>query len=115
MIEMTGKVLNRDILIGLIGNDPEMAREFEQEFLQQANSSLVKLVGFYNKSQMPQIKDEAHYLKTSAKAVGAEQTAALLQELEVVATNADKAKCKQLIKLVNDAVTRVKGEVLNEK
>ncbi|ABV35597.1 Hpt protein [Shewanella sediminis HAW-EB3] len=115
MTEKQLKILNRNVMIELIGDEPEMIRQFEIDFLKQAKVSLRNIVTMYNDSRILEIKEEAHFLKTSAKAVGAEQTSYLLQALEQSGLEQDKAKCKDLILRVKEALQRVHGVIVNDK
>ena len=82
MTTNTLKVLNRNVMIALIGDDQPQIRQFEIDFLKQAQVSIKKITGYYQNDEFEQIKEEAHFLKTSAKAVGAEQSAMHLEALE---------------------------------
>ncbi len=115
MTEKQLQILNRNVMIELIGNEPDMIRQFEIDFLKQAKVSLRNIVTMYNDSRILEIKEEAHFLKTSAKAVGAEQTSYLLQALEQSGLDQDKAKCKDLILQVKEALQRVHGVIVNDK
>ncbi|RTR40888.1 Hpt domain-containing protein [Shewanella canadensis] len=115
MTEKQLQILNRNVMIELIGNEPDMIRQFEIDFLKQAKVSLRNIVTMYNDSRILEIKEEAHFLKTSAKAVGAEQTSYLLQALEQSGLDQDKAKCKDLILRVKEALQRVHGVIVNDK
>jgi len=115
MTEKHLQVLNRNVMIQLIGNEPEMIRQFEIDFLKQAKVSLRKILAMYNNSQILEIKEEAHFLKTSAKAVGAEQTSYLLQALEQSGLDQDKAKCKTLILQIKEALQSVHGVIINDQ
>ena len=108
------KVLNKDVMKNLIGDDKAMIRKFEIEFLQQAKASLAKIAQLYSSGQLIEIKEEAHFLKTSAKAVGAEQVAYLLGSLEGSALTQSSGECKQAIVSINDALKNVYGAVKNE-
>ncbi len=101
-------------MIGLIGNDPEMIRQFEIDFLRQAKISLNKIAAMYNDSRLSEIREEAHFLKTSAKAIGAEQTSYLLQALENSGLEQDKVECKNLILKIKEALKRVHGVIVND-
>ncbi|WP_299798504.1 Hpt domain-containing protein [uncultured Shewanella sp.] len=114
MTEKQLKILNRDVMIGLIGNDPEMIRQFEIDFLRQAKISLNKIAAMYNDSRLSEIREEAHFLKTSAKAIGAEQTSYLLQALENSGLEQDKVECKNLILKIKEALKRVHGVIVND-
>jgi HPt (histidine-containing phosphotransfer) domain-containing protein len=108
------KILNRDVMRALIGDDVELARKFEIEFLQQAKVSLKKIVEFFNGGNLLAIKEEAHFLKTSAKAVGAEQTGELLECLENIALDSDKEQYKEKIVLISQTIKKFYGEITHE-
>ncbi|WP_028865445.1 Hpt domain-containing protein [Psychromonas aquimarina] len=107
------KVLNRNVMIDLIGDDRESIRQFEIDFLKQAKTSLIKIAALYNEKNLAAIKEEAHFLKTSAKAVGAEQTADLLEALEHSAVENNKEKSKQKIIQIKESLLLVHKEVKN--
>lgn len=115
MTDSERQILNKNIIKDLIGDDAELIRKFEIEFLQQAKESIGKIVAMFNQNDFAAIKEEAHYIKTSAKAIGAEQTADLLQTLEDNALNNDKATCKQQIILINQSLKLVYGAIMNEQ
>lgn len=106
-------VLNKNVMHDLIGDDVILAKQFEMEFLKQAKLSLSKIVKFFNSNELTAIKEEAHFLKTSAKAIGAEVTADLLQQLEVQSLESNKTDCKDTIVKVSDSVKQVYGEIVN--
>lgn len=108
------KVLNRDVMKALIGDDVAMIKKFEVEFLQQAKVSIAKFANAYKADAYEQLKEEAHFLKTSAKAIGAEQLAECLEQLEHTALDNDKAQCKSQIMAINSSVKQVYGAVVNE-
>jgi HPt (histidine-containing phosphotransfer) domain-containing protein len=114
MIDSELQILNRSVMRDLIGDDEALARKFEIEFLQQGKVSVNKLTVSYNNQNFIEIKEEAHFLKTSAKAVGAEQTAELLETLEHLAANENIAECKQKIILINVSLKHVYGVIVNE-
>jgi len=105
------EVLNRNVMRELIGDDNQLMKKFELEFLKQARESMRKITGLYNNNQVVLIKEEAHFLKTSAKAVGAELTADILQQLELIAQENNKAQCKDAIVQLNVALKQVYGAV----
>jgi HPt (histidine-containing phosphotransfer) domain-containing protein len=109
------QILNRQVMINLIGDDQAMMRKFEIQFLQQAKVSIAKIAELFKNNELKPIKEEAHFLKTSARAIGAEQTADLLQSLEEAALKEDKTLCKEHIILINRAVKEVYGVITNEK
>jgi HPt (histidine-containing phosphotransfer) domain-containing protein len=97
MNEKNLSVLNPDILEALIGDDKELTDQFRIDFLKQAKVSLEKIYHHFNNENFKEIKEEAHYLKTSAKAIGAEITGDQLQMLEQYAENEQSAQCRLMI------------------
>jgi len=97
----------------LIGDDIQLIKQFEIDFLKQAKQSLGKIVKLFNEGNIKPIQEEAHFLKTSAKAIGAEQTADLLQELEMLSLEQNIAGCGKLIQSVSQSVKLVHGEIVN--
>ena len=95
------KSLNPQVMIELIGDDKASARKFYSDFLQQAKSSCGLLKQAYQDSAYQELKDHAHFLKTSAKAVGAEVLAEQLQELEEQALANNQAQCAELIRAIH--------------
>lgn len=111
-----GKVLNTQTLTGLIGeDDPALIRKFQVDFLKQAKESMAKIVALFKNNQLSQIKEEAHFLKTSAKAIGAEQVGFLLEAMEKIALEGNSDKCRQQIVQINDGVKKVYEAIINEK
>ncbi len=109
------EILNKNIMIDLIGNEPEAIKKFEIDFIKQAHEAMKNIISHYNENNFKQIKETAHFLKTSAYAVGAEQTADLLEKLEKISFTEDKAKCKEYIILINNAIKQVYGAIIDEK
>lgn len=115
MNDINKPLLNNDVLTDLIGDDDlELIRKFKVDFLKQAQLSMKKIVTAFKASQFPAIKEEAHFLKTSAKAIGAEQTGALLEALEQCALSNDAEQCKHYIVQINHSVKAVYEVISNE-
>ncbi|MGJ8693656.1 MAG: Hpt domain-containing protein [Thalassotalea sp.] len=108
------EILNKNVMVDLIGNEPETIRKFEVEFIKQAHASMKSIIAQYKQDDFNQIKETAHFLKTSARAVGAEQTGDLLESLEKIALMKDKAQCKEHIILINNAIKQVYEVIINE-
>ena len=108
-------ILNRNVMKELIGDDTEMIRGFEIEFLKQAKVSMAKFAVQYQANEFTAMKEEAHFLKTSAKAVGAEKLGEILQQMEAIAFSKDKAQCKTQIMEINKAIKEVYGVIVNER
>jgi len=110
------EVLNTSTLTGLIGDDdPALVRKFQVDFLKQAKESMAKIVQFYKINDFDSIKAEAHFLKTSAKAVGAELAGAYLEQMEGIALDEDADRCRYQIVLINDSVKKVYEVILRER
>lgn len=107
------QVLNRQVMQSLIGDDPQSIKEFELDFLKQAADSCKLIAQQFNAGKLKAIKESSHFLKTSAKAIGAEQAAYLLQSLENACLEDDRLKCRALILEVKKALVQVRGEILN--
>jgi HPt (histidine-containing phosphotransfer) domain-containing protein len=91
------KLLNPSTLEDLIGNDKELISQFQIDFIKQAKVSLEKIYSHFNHENYQEIKEEAHYLKTSAKAVGAEITGEQLQRLEQYSQSGENKECRGTI------------------
>ena len=115
MNEGTPHILNRNIMIDLIGDEPDLIRQFEIDFLKQAKVSLQKMADMYNTSRLHEITQEAHFLKTSAKAVGAEQISQLLQALEISGSEHNKPECRKLILKTKVALQQIYGVITNDQ
>ncbi|ABO22777.1 Hpt domain-containing protein [Shewanella loihica] len=106
------QILNPKIMRDLIGNDPGLIAQFKQDFVAQARTSLRELATHYNNREFAGLKQKAHFLKTSAKAIGAEEVADKLQHLEYAALGEDMPQCKQLIIQLKNALQSL-IEVIN--
>ena len=113
MNEGTQQILNENIMLELIGDKPEIIKQFKIDFLKQAKASFQKITHMYNADQFIGIKEEAHFLKTSAKAVGAEQISQLLQALEISSSKFYKNECKELILKIKIALQQIYGVIAN--
>jgi HPt (histidine-containing phosphotransfer) domain-containing protein len=90
-------ILNPNVMQDLLGDEPELIAQFEKDFVEQARISLKALATHYNDREFEELKQGAHFLKTSAKAIGAEDVAEKLQQIEFAAISQDLNKIKQLI------------------
>lgn len=113
MEHKTLAILNRSVMNDLIGNDEKLIKKFEVDFLVQGKLSVQKITKLYNSNEISQIKEEAHFLKTSAKAVGAELVASILQRLEYASESKERSACKESIIQLNEALKQVYEVVKN--
>ena len=90
-------IYDSSILIGLVGDDVAVVADFQQQFIQQAIGCIKELTIAYNQKNSAEIKEKAHFLKTSAKAVGALRCAERLQQIENDALQQNFENVKQLI------------------
>ncbi|WP_394199787.1 Hpt domain-containing protein [Shewanella waksmanii] len=97
-------VLDTNVLIDLIGDDQQEIVNFQRQFMQQAQQSLKKLATSFNQSDFTEVKQEAHFLKTSARAIGALQVGEVLQMIENASLQEDKALTKELILSLKQAL-----------
>lgn len=104
-------VLNREIMKELVGDDMEYIQKCELDFIKQAQTIYNEIVAAFKQSDYPLIKDRAHFLKTSSKAIGAEQLSHLLQELEHRSLDTDTASCKSLIVHTGKSIKAVYEEI----
>ncbi|NRD75722.1 Hpt domain-containing protein [Shewanella sp. VB17] len=111
MTDSNLKILNRHTMLDLIGDDSVMIHKFQTHFLEQATESLKKIIVFYHDEAFAEIKEQAHFLKTSAAAVGAEQSVHLLVLLEKSAEIKNKLQCSTLIENIEKALILVREEV----
>lgn len=93
-----GKLLNQQTMIDLLGDDQESISEFRQQFLEQSELCLLQLEQFLLAEDFENLKLKAHFLKTSAKAIGAEISASELYRLEKSAVDGDVATSAIIIK-----------------
>ncbi|TLX48044.1 Hpt domain-containing protein [Pseudoalteromonas phenolica] len=109
------QTLNNDTIIDLIGNEPIKIKKFQHEFLIQSASSLKEIVNYFNSNDFFNIKESAHFLKTSAKAIGAERSAYFLESIEEQCLVNNKPAIKQLLIKLNTELKAIKSELRNEE
>ncbi len=89
-------IINHATLTGLLGDDQVAIRQFQLVFLKDARISLKNQSQLLAETRFQEVKEEVHYLKTSALSVGAEQVAATLQKMEQASLDRDQAHCHKL-------------------
>lgn len=105
------QVLNREIMIDLVGDDHDYIQKCELNFIKQAQTNYNEIVAAFKQNDFTEIKDKAHFLKTSASAIGAEQLAHSLQELEHLAAGEHSSSCKKLIVDISKSIKLVYEEI----
>ncbi|KZN43972.1 Hpt domain-containing protein [Pseudoalteromonas luteoviolacea] len=107
------KTLNRNTIIDLVGDEPDKIRKFHAEFLAQAATVLKTIVQSFNINDFGELKSQAHFLKTSARAVGAERSAYFLETIERYSLTKNKSAIKQIIIKLNGEFIAIKKELTN--
>ena len=106
------KILNNETLIALVGDESSTLQKFQREFLLQSKQCLKTLVHEFNTQNFPSLVETAHYLKTSAKSVGAEQVSDTLQNLEKTGSHRDITATKKLLIQLQAQLNAVRKEVV---
>ncbi|MER2491998.1 Hpt domain-containing protein [Catenovulum sediminis] len=105
-------IYDPEVLVSLIGDDQPLIEEYKKEFVKQCVPTLRGIAAAFNKNENTEVKDQAHYLKTSAKAIGAMRCAARLQKIEDCALSDDRVSLKQHITLLQNDIRDVKKEFI---
>ncbi|MDK2596651.1 Hpt domain-containing protein [Pseudoalteromonas obscura] len=105
------KTLNHNTIIELVGDEPAKIHKFHIEFLKQSSAILRTIIQSFNSDDFSEIKNQAHFLKTSAKAVGAERSAYFLETIESYSLERNKAAIKQVIIKLNGEFKAIKKEL----
>ncbi len=115
MDNFQGKVLNRQVMSDLVGDDMALIRKFQLDFIVQAEQSLIKLENAFHCADYMAITAQSHYLKTSSKALGAEQISELLELLEIVANDQNLTVCGRYILHLKTQLNQLGGVINNEQ
>ncbi|TMP38030.1 Hpt domain-containing protein [Pseudoalteromonas rubra] len=89
--------LNAQTLVDLIGEDMDTIARFQRDFVTQAESSCKLFLSAYSNAAYTELKEHAHFLKTSARAIGAERCSEYLAELEDAALSGDRRDCRSVL------------------
>ncbi len=87
------QLINDKVMQALLGDDDESILEFKQQFLVQSAQCLMQMKDLLISEDLIELGFTAHFLKTSAQAIGAEQSAHLLAEIEQAAKHHKLAFC----------------------
>ena len=104
-------LFNPKTLADLIGDDKKLTQQLKIDFLKQAKISLEKIYLHFNNNDFNEIKEEAHYLKTSANAIGAEITGEQLQLLEQYSEHKKTTDCRNIIVELGKSIKAVYGVI----
>jgi len=81
--------IDREYLAGVSGDDVEFERELTESYLQASPELIEKLRGTISSGDVAAVRNAAHTLKGSSRAIGAEQMGALCEILEHQARDGD--------------------------
>lgn len=104
-------ILSHNVLIDFIGNDKNSINEFYIEFMQQADTSMKFLTMHFNARNFEKISEEAHFLKTSAMAIGAQRTGQILHMLEDKAREKNTKECYQELVALKTTLIALKSSI----
>ncbi len=97
-------IFNRQPLIDLIGDNESLIAEYQQAFMRQALNSLDALASKLDHHDFSGVKETAHFLKTSARVVGADYILECLDKLENAALSYSLAACRGCMEKLSHAV-----------
>lgn len=106
-------ILSHNVLIDFIGNDKNSINEFYIEFMQQADTSMKFLTMHFNARNFEKISEEAHFLKTSAMAIGAQRTGQILHILEDKAREKSTKECYRELVALKTTLIALKSSIAN--
>jgi CheY-like chemotaxis protein/HPt (histidine-containing phosphotransfer) domain-containing protein len=104
-------ILSHNVLIDFIGNDKNSINEFYIEFMQQADTSMKFLTMHFNARNFEKISEEAHFLKTSAMAIGAQRTGQILHILEDKAREKSTKECYRELVALKTTLIALKSSI----
>ncbi|ARU57206.1 signal transduction histidine kinase [Oleiphilus messinensis] len=102
-----------EYLATLVGEDPTILNDILKSYITSLQGSLVKLRDLLASTQYPELKLEAHKLKSSSKAVGAFSLEQHCQQIEAACIDNDKAALKNLFKRLNDDAVAIQNYLSN--
>ncbi|WP_331346875.1 PAS domain S-box protein [Cellvibrio sp. UBA7661] len=103
--------LNLLILQNLVGSDASTIKEFLAEFLVSAQTLAGAIVSAYDNRDWSQLSTSAHTLKSSARAVGAQQLGNICQGIEAAAKKPAPEQIAHEMALFGPAYAAVENEV----
>ncbi|CAA0102848.1 Sensor histidine kinase RcsC [Halioglobus japonicus] len=95
------------VLQGLVGDDPEIIREFLEDFQQSSAAISQELRTASQSGNFAQVGAAAHKLKSSARAVGAIQLGNRCEEIEAAVNDGHIEEVEGLVELFNQAMVEV--------
>ncbi|NTS77129.1 Hpt domain-containing protein [Catenovulum sp. SM1970] len=107
-------VYDKEVITSLIGDDPTLIRKYQNQFFHQAKLSLRSFVSNYRSQDSGALKEGAHFLKTSAKAIGALACADLLERLEQACLNKNASLQKELLSQIQLSLKELQSVLSHE-
>ncbi len=96
-IAMEESPIDKSVLPGLVGGDPEMIAELLQDFRSSAAAISAELQTAFEAVQYDQMSAAAHKLKSSARSIGALKLGEICEQIEYVEKNGEIEKLNELI------------------
>lgn len=106
--------LNTSTLSQLLGDDPQTIQSFYADFLTQAKQEANTMRACCARLDYAGLAEHAHFLKTSAAAIGGEQMASLLQRLEQTCETGQPQQVARLMDKFYQALADIEGVITNE-
>lgn len=95
----------------LVGDDADEIKSIYLEFLQELKQVFVEIIKMTKRKDFSGVKDQAHYLKTSAYGVGTHKLAKLLGAVESAALNEDMATILFCVGQIKDEAVKIQAEI----
>jgi HPt (histidine-containing phosphotransfer) domain-containing protein len=100
---------DRQILLGMVGNDPALLREVIDEFVLDAKAQAAEIGAAVSTGTAKQVKAAAHKLKGSASVVGAHQLVEVCTQLQAAAEKNDWPMISRLVPVLNGAILHIEA------
>lgn len=111
---MAPALWRRDVLSGLVGDDPVLMARVLADFLETTRADLATVQNAFDTGDAVAIAREAHKIKGAARAIGADELAEAAQVLERSAKAGDLAQCRAARAGLNLAVSGLQEELARE-
>lgn len=96
-------IFNQQVLRSLVGSDDSKAKRYCETFIEQVREVLPEIATMAQAEQLSDAYQRAHYLKTSAKAVGAEDMVEYLMQFEDACQQQEMGVCIERVGKINQA------------
>ena len=99
------------LLVQLLGDNPAMQRRLLELFLQVSERQMVALDEAFRQSNLVEVQNAAHKLKSSARSVGSQPLGDVCSLLEEVARAGDAEPCQHLLARLETTLVLVRGAI----